>query len=283
MSRGYDRLGIVPFSRHLLRSGDLDPVYLALPKSVEDQDQLGRFLMAYWCFYSVGVACFMSEQKSDFWKWMNVAAVNEQPTPSGSRWARSKERRHFRGTAAVTAVDRLSQRYGERPADILDFLSSGPMDVKSVINRAKSHYLVGDWLSFKMADMMDAVAQCPVTQDDISVFLYDTPRKSILHNWRLQNGFPDNAQPKDEAVVLEKSMEWLGHQLEEYKIPHKPGETLDLFSLETCFCKHHSHLGGHYPLFNDIHEINEGLEPWKSHSSTARTFLHYMPRSHESP
>lgn len=277
MSRGYPRIPIEEFGRHLLRTGDLDPVYLALPKAVEDADQLHRWLVAYWCFYNVGLACWMSEQRgAEFWRQMKLAAINEEPTPFGGRWPRAKERRHFRGLAALKAVDHLGGRY-ETPSDMLDFLVSGPMDIRSVIERAKTHYLVGDWLSFKIADMLDAVAGETVVQDDVSVFLYDTPRQSILYNWRLQQGLPETARPKDEFQVMTKSMEWLKDKLSGLTIPHKPGEPLDLFSLETVWCKHASHMSGHYPLMNDIHEIGEGLQPWLVHSGTAKGFLHFMP------
>lgn len=278
MSRTYPRMGVVEFSRQLIASKDLDPVYLALPSAMEDEDQMARFLVSYWCFYSVGQACYMSEQEGgQFWKTMERAAKNVDPTPFGGRWPRAKERRHFRGAAADKAVDALSVRYPD-PALMLRWLSAGPNDIKSVVARAAEHHLYGPWICFKVADMLDAVWGYEVRQDDMDVFMYDTPRKSILHHWREVNGFPENARPKDERLVIEKSMDWLMGELTDLTIPHKSGQKLDLFSTETLWCKHHSHLSGHYPIYNDLVEISEGLHPWLPHSRTANAFLESMPK-----
>ena len=37
-------------------------------------------------------------------------------------------------------------------------------------------------------------------------------------------------------------------------------------------------MNGHYPLWNDIHEVNTGLEPWAGCCSAARAFLAHMPK-----
>src|SRR5690606_2202452 len=46
-TRNYPRLGIVPFAQHLLRTGDLDPIYLALNKVQWPEAQKYRWLVAY--------------------------------------------------------------------------------------------------------------------------------------------------------------------------------------------------------------------------------------------
>ena len=40
MSRNYPRLEIEPFGRHLIQSGDLDPIYIALARASFDDDLL---------------------------------------------------------------------------------------------------------------------------------------------------------------------------------------------------------------------------------------------------
>jgi len=69
----------------------------------------------------------------------------------------------------------------------------------------------------------------------------------------------------------------LGRQLEDCRIPHKPGQPPDWFSLETVWCKHLSHQHGHYPLYHDINEIRHGLDPWLKSSPTVGRFLAAMP------
>ena len=121
---------------------------------------------------------------------------------------------------------------------MIDYILDGKHDVRSIIERTKSHYLFGDWIAFKVADMLDAVYGIPVTQDDLSVFLYNTPRQSILEGWN-KKVLPLKA--KDEATALTEAMYWLQKQLKDCVIPHKPKKQPDWFSLETVWCKHLSH------------------------------------------
>jgi hypothetical protein len=264
---------VADFGRALFRTQDLDPVYVTLPKAITDQDQVARWLLAYWLFYSCGSASWLSEREGDeFWRALMVAAENQTPTPFGGRWPRAAERRHFRGAAAVKAVEALRRRY-TRPEDMVEFLLTGRMDVRSVIARAQGHYLVGPWAAFKIADTIDAVLGAEVAQDDITAFLYDTPRKSILESWKAGR-LPIEAT---NGTVLEKAMRWLQQELADCEIPHKPGQAPDWFALETVWGKFHSHLTGHYPPYHDINEIRHGLQPWLKSSPTARRVLAAMP------
>ncbi len=276
LGRNYLRLSVVPFGQQLFRSADLDPVYVALPKAIAERGQLARWLIAYWLFYSCGFACWASERSKDcFWEALVTAATNHDPTPFLGRWPRGAERRHFRGAAAFAGIAQLRKRYDKRPEGMLDFLADGKMDARSVIERAKTHHLFGDWIAFKVADLIDAVWGVPVNQEDITVFLYKTPRESILAGWR--NGqLPLKAKKEDDALI--EAMTWLQHQLRGCRIPHKPKQTPDWFSLETVWCKHLSHQHGHYPLLKDTHEIGEGLIPWMPYSGTAKRFATAMPK-----
>jgi Amino acid:DNA transferase len=270
---------VVDFGRALFRTQDLDPTYLALPKAITDKDQLARCLVAYLCFYNVGLAAWLSEREgNEFWNALMVAAENKTPTPFGARWPRASERRHFRGAAAISAVDALQRRYA-RPEDMIAFVLDGPMDIRAVIARAQSHEGFGSWAAFKIADLCDAVLGAEVAQDDITAFLYDTPRKSIMENYEAGR-LPFQATDK---TVLEKAMRWLQQELSDCRIPHKAGRAPDWFSLETVWCKFHSHLTGHYPVGKDVREIRHGLEPWLNSSPTARRFLAAMPQAPMTP
>ena len=67
MSRNYPRLDIETFGRHLITTGDLDPIYTALVRAEQGGDfsvpQLCRWLLGYWCYYHAGVASFLSEKE----------------------------------------------------------------------------------------------------------------------------------------------------------------------------------------------------------------------------
>lgn len=272
--RNYPRQDLVGFGSLLFSSGDLDPIYIAAQGSSYSPQQLARWLVAYWLFYAAGFASYASEHSDrEFWRVLARAAVNADLTPIGGRWPRGSERRHFRGPRAVEAVRRLHEQYSSAQ-QMVDFLTTGGMDVSSVISRARGHYLFGDWISFKIADMLDALIM-PVRQDDISVFLYDSPRKSILENIRL--GTVPVPTGLDEAGQLAAAMKWLGKKLKNCSVPHKPGAQPDLFCLETVWCKHLSHMHGHYPPLKDVVEIHEGVQPWVRVCSSAGRFKAHLP------
>jgi hypothetical protein len=274
VKRNYTRLGLVAFGRYLFSSGDLDPVYVALRGANMERSQLHRWLIGYWYFYDCGFASYASERVGqDFWHLLALAAINTELSPLGGRWPRGTERRHFRGSKAVNAIRWLQNRYGDQPESMVEFVASGRMDINRVIHRATTHPMCGPWIGMKIADMIDALVGEPVEQDDLAAFLYKTPRESILLNYE-RDVIP--APVKDEDK-FESAMTWLGAQMKGCRIPHKPLSAPDWFSLETVWCKHLSHLHGHYPLYNDTIEIAHRLKPWKRVSPTAAMFEERLP------
>lgn len=283
-SQNYERLTIDKFGEHLLADQDLDPVYIALNNTfgegLENSDQKCRWLLAYTAFYNCGAACYMSErQGDDFWHLMMTAAQNESATPCGGRWPRGKERRHFRGQQGIDAIIAWQRMFPRPEQAYQDLAKFKHAKTSLIINEAKKIRGVGDWMAFKMADLVDAALGGELDQSEVGLFMYETPRKSALRLWREHHGLPETARPKDEEAVLMGVLGWLKKHFTEFDAPHKPGHPVDMFCLETILCKHLSHLNGHYPLFNDIHEINEGLEPWLDFSKTAVEFFKGMPNA----
>lgn len=271
------KYGVVEFGERLFLTADLDPVYVALKDTLWPDDQLMRWLVAYWSFYNCGVASYASQAHgADFWEIMLKAAENKTPAPTGGRWPRGPERRHFRGDAAVFAVDDLMAEYGNKPEDMVIKLLDGRRTVTAIIARVKRHYMFGNWIGFKAADMLDALFT-EVDQSDISVFLYDTPRNSILENIA-EGVIPIPEKYKfNERAMLEHGMNWLLAQLSKLRIPHKPRCPPDWFALETVYCKHLSHKHGHYPLLKDTREIHEDIVHWTPVCAAAGQFRDRFP------
>lgn len=283
--RNYDRLDIYTFGAHLLETGDLDPVYIALDKMEwSDADQQARWLVAYWCFYHCGAASYISEASGkEFWQRMSVAAKNEAEAPDGGRWPRGSERRHFRGEAASKAVKTLWGRYFEDPERIVTEIAAGegPLPYAMVAGRAKELPLFGPWISFKVCDMLDRLGIQAVDFDQAAVFMFDDPVKAALTLWRQHSKLPDEAKPKDEATkvrIIENVVDHLSEHFKGFTAPPRHERPVGLQEIETILCKWKSHRNGHYPLFNDIDEIRHGLSGWGEHCETARAMLHAMPK-----
>lgn len=279
MQRDYERLTIEDFGRQLITSGDLDPVYIALGGAIQGEGKLHRWLVAYWCFYHCGVASWMSEwEGQEFWKGMLTAAHNELPSPAGGRWPRGKERRHARGAQGVNMVAHLRQRYGSRPEDMvadMAELAVGGVMFAELATRIKSHVLFGPWIAFKVCDMLERVCGLPVNFEHADVFMFKDPVRAALMLWRQKLSLPKSSRPIDEAHAIREVVSYLKGEFKDLAAPPLLDRAIDLQEVETVLCKWKSHMNGHYPLCNDIDEINEGLAGW---GPTAQAFLCHMPR-----
>lgn len=279
-TREYPRLAIERFGAHLLESQDLDPIYVALHhcRTVYGwpEEQIAKWLVAYWCFYDSGVACWLAEDDVEFWEWMRIAAANERPSPTGERWTRGQERRHFRGGASVIAVQRLQASYA-RPLDLINLLKRLPTDVGSIMDAVKGLYLFGDWIAFKVADMLEACLGHHIDFDQGHVFMFEQPREAALMLWRQRMKIPDGARPKDEDQVILAVVNSLLNTFSHFKAPPRYDRPIALQEIETILCKWKSHMSGHYPLWNDIDKIRRSLDKWIDHSELAAAFLIALP------
>lgn len=277
--RSYERLSVEDFGRQLIVSKDLDPIYVALwnlrQQGLLPADKLSRWLIAYWCFYHAGVSSYLSEfEGMEFWDQMEIAARNEVLAPNGERWHRGSERRHFRGVASTKAVDSYAEIYGNQPEMMVDILVNNGPTYKGIADRAQVHKLFGPWISFKVADMLERVIGVPVDFDNAAVFMFKDPVKAALMVWRDKAGVSETAMPKEPNEAINLVVQYLTKAFGDLKAPPAMDRLIGLQEVETVLCKWKSHMNGHYPLFNDIDEIREGLPGW---GDTAAYFLTAMP------
>lgn len=272
------KLHIKDFGRQLVATGDLDPVYIALNKSGWDVDRKLRWLVVYCAFYHCGVATYISEYKStQFWRLMADAAKNIKPAPIGGLWPRARERRHFRGDQALKALNCWYTRYPEPERMFLYIMGKRGSPFQEVLNRALQHRSVGSWLSFKLVDLVDACLGAEVDQSDVVSFFYSTPRDSAIRVWN-EDIVNKPIHVTTNMVMVEFVVRGLLHTFKELTNPHKLGQPLDVFCIETILCKHASHLSGHYPLYNDIREIHGALAPWLEMAESISVFKQAMPK-----
>lgn len=281
--RSYARQDILSFGSELLYSGDLDPIYIMLQKANLPYEQLGRWLMSYWCFYHAGLASYLSEfERDEFWDWFFIAAQNSTMTPVNGRWPRAAERRHFRGRSALTAVTALRNLYGNRPSGMVDYLceneeeGGGPIPFEVVRAKAQEHYMFGEWLSFKVADMIERVLHVPmlVSMDNV---MYSAPKEAAL---LLDcERFP-GPEPITDQERIDRSVIYLIDHFSKFRniLGLDDRRPVSLLEIETILCKWKSHRSGHYPPGNDLIEIRRGTEPW-SFCKTAETLLQHLPLS----
>lgn len=268
-----DKLSLVDFTEQLILTEDLDPVYVALAGCHLEEDQLNMWLLAYWCFYDCGVACYMSDRpRQSYWPEMYNAAVNRF-CPVHGRWRRASERRHFRGKAAEEALELLVKRY-PNPSDMVRYVGGGAPSFEQVASRVKEHRLFGDWVAFKAADMLERVAGYNIEFDEASVFMYDSPTEAAMIWWK-DWAKGDMSLPKDKVVA---SVVWhMIAMIGSLKAPPSYNRPIGLQEMETGLCKWKSYLNGHYHVGKDISEIRDHIQPWVEKSNTAMLFANNIP------
>jgi len=281
--RDYKRLGIIAFGEHLLKTGDLDPIYVALSRMDLTTTARNRWLLAYWTFYHAGVASYMADSADadEFWLRMETAGANlaAAPTPFGERWPRGHERRHMRGHNALKCIGGLKDRYRDTPENFVPVCQAPTC--KEVMAVVEEHMGFGPWIGFKVADMLERVCGIPVSFERAEVFIFKDPKKAALLFWRRSQGMPEGAKPRDEQAILEMVVQHLIKEFAEirgHKAPPAHDRPVGIQEVETVLCKWKSHLNGHYPLNNDIVEIGDGLKPWLQHSNIAQQFAEAMPK-----
>lgn len=287
--QSYPRLSIEEFGKALIESNDLDPVYCALytmmSGDIIDQKQLSRWILAYSCLYHCGAASYLSEFEGEaFFAALMTAARNEEPAPTGERWPRGHERRHWRGGQAIASCKYLWDRYTIKPELFLEDIAAvghglapgTAFTFRDIETRVRALRGFGGWIAFKLADMVDRLALRKVIFNFDDVVIYHDPVIAAKRLVRERNGYGDNVEIKPAAV--KRVFEALEEHFSDYAAPPLGDRPIGLQEVESILCKWKSHQNGHYPLYNDITEIRAGLLPWAQVSEVASFFLAAMPK-----
>lgn len=270
---------VTEFGTQLLRTGDLDPVYVAVHAAGLDEAQKARLCLAYWCFYHLGLAAKLAEikQPKKFWDLMMLAAINEgEPKP----YPRGSERRHYRGAQAVASMTSLISLYGKHDARVAvdGFIqptsAGGRYTYGSVAASAQKHRGFGEWIAFKIADMSERVLGYDTDFSDCHLGIYKDPRQGAAVaylDWQqpVENGMVHPSEmpehPWDYVISDGQLKLTVDHYVKVFKKFKAPGgnpRPVNVQEVETIFCKYKSHLKGHYPPGKDTREIGHGLDGW---------------------
>jgi hypothetical protein len=259
---------VIAFGEKLIKTEDLDPVYCTLVRASLPREQLYRLLLAYFCFYHLGAAAYLSEwEGEEFWLLMENAASNEIPPnmngelPRG-RWPRGSERRHFRGSKCVAAVKKIEEFSASKsgPETFVGVLAELGQLVKleGLMDAVQAFPMMGPWISFKVADILERVLGVSVVfPNDLTLF-YAEPRAALEML----------DVPAEEANL--KLLKHFGR----IKAPPRYERFCNSQEVETIACKTRSFWHGKYWVGKDIHEIRKGLVGW---GETATRILREMP------
>jgi hypothetical protein len=250
---------IYEFGDALIETGDLDPVYISIHGAQLPTSQLERLLLAFLAFYHLGFAAWVSEAEGeDYWKKMETAAINTEPSPLGGRWPRASERRHFRGDKCVKAIRHLARK---QPEHWVRSLSECRSEM-SVIDRVSSWPMFGKWAGFKAADLCERVYGVPLKFNPDIGLLYEAPRATL--------DALAQAEGRITKAVYEDLLDYFG----KHRAPPGFDRACGPTETETICCKFGSFRSGHYWIGHDIHEVRLALSGW---GETASKLQEAMP------
>lgn len=251
MAQGYARVSCShqAFGAALLRTNDLDPVYVLLGRAQLPTSPLQRWCLAYWMFYHAGVASRIAES-TDFWATVDQAFHE--------KWPRGAERRHFRTQRAWNSVQWMKTR--GTPEDLLAQwfakIEDGPLTFQTVSRRVRTTPEFGPWIAFKVADMAERVLGIPIDFADCTLGIYREPAKGaalIAYGDETRAVSPEDLAQIVQSLIAEWSS-WLA--------PPSYTRPVNVQEIETILCKYKSHVHGHYPVGKDTREVHEALNGW---------------------
>jgi|SRR5580765_3452598 len=267
LDRNHRLPNIKEFGDYLIRTGDLDPLYIALAGATLEREHLKRWLFAYWCCYHAGASSWLSERDgADYWFFFKIMASNTSPPPMQGRWPRGHERRHFRGDKAIEAVEVLAQAF-PKVEDIVNFLMGGAPKFLEVKERTQSLPQFGPWMAFKVADMLERVMGVPIDFRETEVMMYDQPFKSALAIWEASSAYDEHIPARSGVIRVAQELEAL---FRSQMAPPDRKRPVGIQEVETILCKWKSHNNFMYPIGMDSLELREGLAEWAPYSPTAQ-------------
>jgi len=234
------------FGRKLIVTGDIDPVYTIIWNCPEVVPVLKRYLLAYWCFYHMGTAAWISSPESEdgFWTRMMLAAESKE-------YPRCPERRHFRGANAMKSVAYLANRGVD---DLFDGFEDG-MTCREAMRECQTWVQFGPWIAFKVADMLERLKLVRIAFSPADVYLFDSPKEGAERLYTvLGETIPIGTSLQTWAV------ERLTTELQDLPAPPRFERRVSVQEVETVLCKWKSHLNGHYTLGEDIESCQKCLQ-----------------------
>ena len=226
----------VEWGRLLISTHDHDPLYTGLANWDARGSRVRRFMVAYWCCYSVGASWYISQHSgSRFWDTLETAAANVEPSPLGGRWPRAHERRHWRGQKCVESVWALRSRFRHPEEAVISLEAARSL---GQVNQLMDWPQFGPWIAFKAADMLERVLGAAVAFPEEVITLYKDPR--------------EGAEMAREVLGLATTQDVVTDMLDAYAGMIAPGFSQDsarlcnIQEVETVLCKWKSARKGNY-------------------------------------
>lgn len=127
--------------------------------------------------------------------------------------------------------------------------------VKDAMTHVKQWYGFGEWIAFKVADMLDRLGLCNIVFENATEYFFTSPEKGARCLWE-ESGRP---RIEDGKNVCDWAVEKLITSLEKFKAPPRYERPFGVQEAETVLCKFHSYSHGEYRIGEDVDSLKSAL------------------------
>ena len=204
------------FAYDSLQCNDLDAAYSSIAYAPITAEQRGRLVLGLLLFYDLGTACLIADLSPDFpmSEWDIIPEL--EPT-----LVRGKNRRHFRGELAATALRSWSTLYPD-PDSFAAALCSLPAKQTAIAAFAEKLPQVGPYFAWKLGDWYECLTHLPVDFRGAEGKLHSQPLKE------LKRMFP--------ALCPADALRRMVYDFPGIETVHHVGRTFDIQDAETVCC-----------------------------------------------
>lgn len=222
------------FSRDLIATGELDPMYDLIDKGFEryGSQWANQYALHLFMYYDAGQAAALANATTelDFWHMQHYGYPD---------FKRGTERRHFRGDKGLKAMQTL-QHMGS-PTSVWNKMHSS--SYTGLVNNVETRFggcQIGPYFTWKAMDILDRCLGVPVSLSlgEAVKYLPDEPRKCAKTLW------PTISLPE---VLLD-----IREMIKDLPAPGAKGKLCGFSEVETILCAVNSLVKGSYRFGQDI-------------------------------
>lgn len=221
------------FSYRLIKSQDIDPDYVFLREILENEPIFNKII---WIIHKV----FIYDTASEYQHLMRAVPISE--LKYGTERNKNKNRTAKQLPYFLDKFD----------------LSKMPREYTEARKYLKEFPGIGDWASWKFCDLLERVADIEIDFSKVDFrAAYEYPLRGLCRVNNEQDTFVNELIKNDNLYhhFMYNAQCFLGDDVLGLTAPPKPGRTINIQEIETCLCKFHSYLGGHYHIGKDTEHL----------------------------
>lgn len=229
------------FSKQILESGDIDPDY--------------HFMRVY--------SKHMNMDHSEKLNWILLKTVVYRTASELEIMLKGKRFDQVKYGNERNKAKNRAEEYYHHASNFFRFVSVDQVcesfTAFSWLSMVKGY---GPWARWKLLDLFDCVLDKKVRAFEHVDFrhAYEFPLKGLL----LINDMEEDVKLLSNNKLYEKLLKNAWRQMPKVSVtPHNFNKGIRVNELETCLCKYHSYVHGHYYPGKDLEHLRKDLEPFK--------------------